>query len=84
MMLAGLSVPDRLVLDLIGRLREAGFEDTATTLDQAYDREAKILALSITDREAILRALEDCPDGFGELRSVLTREHEWRKREGLV
>jgi hypothetical protein len=84
MVLAGIPVPDRLVLELVGRLRDAGFEGTAARLDGAYDREARILALTIASREAIIRALEDCPDGLGELRAVLTKEHEWRKREGLV
>jgi hypothetical protein len=43
-----------------------------------------VIALSIANRERILRAVEDCPDGLAELRSVLLREHEWRMREGLV
>jgi hypothetical protein len=38
----------------------------------------------VPDREAILRALDDPPTGLPELRGVLLREHEWRKREGLV
>jgi len=84
MMLAGISVPDKLVLELAGMLRNAGLDQTAATLETAYDAERRIVALTITDRESILRALEDCPDGLGELRSVLLREHEWRVREGLV
>ena len=55
--------------------------ELAEKLETAYDRETKVLALTIDDREAILRAVEDCPDGLAELRSVL--EHEWRVREGL-
>jgi hypothetical protein len=43
-----------------------------------------VLALTIDDREAILRALDDPPDSLAELRGVLLREHEWRVREGLV
>jgi hypothetical protein len=34
--------------------------------------------------ESILRALEDDPDGLGELRATLLKEHEWRVREGVV
>ena len=83
MMLAGIPVDDRLVLDLAGRLRDAGFDDTALRLENAYDRETRVLALTISDREAIVRVLEDCPDELAELRGVL-REHEWRRREGLV
>jgi hypothetical protein len=43
-----------------------------------------VLALTIDDREAILRALGDPPDSLGELRGVLLREHKWRVREGLA
>jgi hypothetical protein len=77
-------VPDRLVLELAGLLRDAGFLDTADTLERAYDTERRVVALTIASREAILRALEDCPEGFGELRGVLLREHAWRVGEGLV
>jgi len=47
----------------------------------AYDRETRVLALTIDDREAILRALDDPPDELAEFRGVLLREHEWRLRE---
>jgi len=36
--------------------------------------------LSITDREAILRVLDDPPHGLAELRGVLLAEHEGRVR----
>jgi hypothetical protein len=42
------------------------------------------IALTIEEREQILRRLEDCPDGLAELRGVLAREHEWRVEQGLV
>ena len=59
-------------------------EPTATVLRNAIERETVILALSIDDRECILHALDDPPDGLAELRGVLLREHEGRVREGLV
>lgn len=59
-------------------------EVSAATLRRALETEVKILALTIDDRERILRALGDPPDGLAELRGVLLREHEWRVREGLV
>ena len=65
-------------------LRDAGFDDIAEKLEVAYDRETIVLALTIADREAILRALDDPPDELAGLRGVLLREHEWRLREGLV
>lgn len=80
MMLAGTPVDDKLVLTLAGKLRDAALDDTAEKLETAYDREAKILALTIPDREPILRCLEDGPAEFGELRPVLLREHDWRVR----
>jgi hypothetical protein len=84
MMLAGIPVRDQDVLEIARLLRGAGFDDTTEQLENAYDVECKVLALTIPDLEAILRALEDCPDGLAELRGVLVREHEWRIREGLV
>jgi hypothetical protein len=53
-------------------------------LEHVYDGERRAAALTITDREAILRVLEDCPAGLAELRGVLLKEHEWRIGEGLV
>ena len=44
----------------------------------------KVLALTIPERETIIRALDDPPPGLEELRGVLLREHVWRQREGLV
>ena len=84
MMLAGTPVRDRDVLELAGLLRDASFDDVAERLENAYDVECKVLALTVPDREAIIRALNDPPDGLAELRGVLLREHAWRKREGLV
>ena len=69
-------------LELAGLVRDAGLDDVAEKLEVAYDRETKVLALTIDDREAILRALDDPPDTLAELRGVLLREHEWRVREG--
>jgi hypothetical protein len=43
-----------------------------------------VLALTIDEREMIIRSLDDPPEALAELRAVLLREHEWRAREGLV
>ena len=59
-------------------------EPTATVLRNAVERETVIVALSIEDRERILPALDDPPDGLAELRGVLLREYEGRVRQGLV
>ncbi len=81
MHLAGLPVPDRLVLQLAQCLRTEGLNDTAEILEDAYDEERDVVALTIADREAIVRALEYCPYGLSELRGVLLLEHEWRLAE---
>jgi uncharacterized protein (DUF1778 family) len=57
--------------------------DLGDKLEDAYGRKVKVLALTIEDRELILRALDDPPAGLEELRGVLLREHAWRQREGL-
>jgi len=79
-MLAGIPVSPELVRELAVVVDEP----TAGVLERALRDEVKVLALTIEDREHILRALEDCPDGLAELRGVLVREHEWRVRDGLV
>ena len=84
MMLAGVPVPDRLVLTIARNLRHAGLDATAGRLENGYDTETKVLALSIAERDDILHVLVDCPEGLGELRAVLIQEHAWRVREGLV
>jgi hypothetical protein len=80
-MLAGIPVPDQLVLVLAARLREASINTTAQVLEDAWDAEHALVGLTISDREAILRVLDDCPDGLDELRAVLVQEHVWRRRE---
>jgi hypothetical protein len=84
MMLAGIPVADRDVLELALLLRGADFIDTAERLEDAFDLETKVLALTIVERASILRALDDPPEGLAELRSVLLAEHVGRVRDGLV
>jgi hypothetical protein len=79
-MLAGISVRDADVLELAPLLREGCFVDVAETLENAYDRETKVLALTIVDRESILRALDDPPtDALAQLRARLSGgcEKDW-------
>jgi hypothetical protein len=82
-MLAGIPVADRDVLELTRRLRASGFVDTAEVLELGYDSERRVGALTVPDREAILRTLEDSPGELAELRGVLLREHAWRMEHGL-
>src|SRR6476646_7251848 len=52
MLLAGLPVPDRLVLELAQCRRTEGLNDTAEILEDAYDDERGVVVLTIPDREA--------------------------------
>lgn len=83
MMLCGIPIADRYVLELARMLRDAGIDDTAERLETAQERQTKLLGLSIEERERILSVLVDCPKPLAELRAVLLQEHEWRRREGL-
>jgi len=83
-LLAGLDVPDRLVLELARCLRGQGLVESADTLEDAYDSQREFVPLTVTDRDAILRALEECPYGLAELRGVVTLEQAWRVSSGLV
>jgi hypothetical protein len=59
--LAGVPVRDEDVLDLARLLHDAGCDDTAEVLVVALEAEQAIVALTIQDREAILRSLDDRP-----------------------
>jgi hypothetical protein len=52
-------------------LRDAGLDDAAETLEDAYYAERRVAALTIPDREGILRVLEDSPDEFAELARIV-------------
>jgi hypothetical protein len=84
MYVAGVRVREEDVLRLAGLLHDAGFDDTAEALVVALEAEQGIVGLSIQDREAILRALDDPPEGLSELRGVLLNDHQWRVGLGLV
>lgn len=80
MMLAGIPVSN----DLVRELATLVDEPTATLLQRALELRTLVVALTIEDRERILRALDDPSDGLAELRAVLLLEHEARVRDGLV
>jgi hypothetical protein len=83
MVLACISVADPWVLELAGKLREAGFDATAGRVEGGYERRILMLGLSTAERDEILAALDDCPDGLCELREALVQEAAWRDRDGL-
>jgi hypothetical protein len=74
MVLACISVADPSVLELAGKLREAGFGATAARIDSGHERRVLMLALDTAERDEIVEALVDCPHGLAELRGVLVQE----------
>jgi hypothetical protein len=84
-LLAGYDVPESDVLDLAVTLRRTDFAHTADTLEGAVVASLRDVALTVTDRVAILRALDEPPAGpLAELRGLLLAEHVGRVREGLA
>ena len=64
--------------------RRVDDDGPAGRLADAYGREVNVVALTIPERETIIRALVDPSPGLEELRGVLLREHVGRVRYGLV
>ena len=58
----------------------------AHIIETGVDRELDAVSLKPPHRDAILRHLEDCPEGLAELRGTLLRENRdritWRRRRG--
>ena len=54
-------------LDFAKSLRDAGFTDTAATLEKAWVSKQPDVALTIPDRVAILTVLDDAPEGLAAL-----------------
>ena len=82
MQLAGTPIPDSDVLELARLLGSSGEPDLAARLEEAWESETKVVALTIPERETILRVLDDPQtDALAELRGVLLREHESRMDE---
>jgi hypothetical protein len=79
MLLAGIPVRDALVLELALLLRRGDHAYTADTLEGAVAAHQPTVALTVSDRIAILDVLFDPPPGLEDLRSVLLAEHVGRK-----
>jgi hypothetical protein len=72
----------RLLAQIVG---DAGYADTASTLNTAIGLQAVEAPLTIDDHEAILTALGTfCPSGLANLRRELLEDHMQRRRlQGL-
>ena len=82
MLLAGLEVPVRLVVELAQCLRMAGVNDPAETLEDAYADERGTVALTISDREAILRALDIARTGSRNFKASCSSSTNGDRRKG--
>jgi len=80
MQLAGIPIRDELVLEFA---RLVDDDELAGRLEDCYGRDVRLLGLTIEERETIIRALVDPPQGLEELRAVLVAESAGRKRDGL-
>ncbi|HKY24730.1 MAG TPA: hypothetical protein VJM07_06215 [Gaiella sp.] len=76
MFLAGVDVPDRTILHLARRLRDADHVTLADKLEAAWRADDSAIALETADREALLTILDDAPAELSRLQSVLLQEHE--------
>lgn len=81
MFLAGIPIPNALVLELAHLVDD---EDLEMRLRGALARDVKILGLTVEERGTVVRALDDPPAGLEPLRATLLQEHVQRVRDGLV
>ena len=79
MLVGGFPIDDRLLRELARIVPPT----LARRVDTALLYRAKVLGITVAEREIILAALEDAPADLAELRGVLLRELEWRRPEGL-
>lgn len=80
---AGIQVPRHAMIEVAHRLVLAGETEATTRVLDALAHHDRVTP-DINDREAILRALEDCPDALAQLRAVLLTEHVGHQRDGLA
>jgi len=81
MRMAGVSVCEADCRTLVDLLHRVGRDDDlrlAARIDRGFEREIRILALSVAERDRLLGVLNDPPDGLVELRGVLVGEQRDR------
>ena len=69
----GTHIADELAIDLVGLLRDAGFDSTAAKIAEALTWGRSGPTLTPLDAECLLRALHTPPHGLVELRALLVR-----------
>ena len=80
MLVGGVPIDERLLRELTRVVDRK----LAQRLDTALLYRAKVLGLTIAEREAILKALENAPPGLEELRAFLLQDSRWRSSERLT
>ena len=79
-LICGVPVPSRLVFALAILVDD---KDLQTKFTVALKNDADVLGLDIDERETLLDALEDPPEGFERLHTALLNEQGWRRAQGL-
>jgi len=72
------------LIDCLELARLVDDDALGSRLETAYRRKTRVLALTIDERELILRALDEPPAGLEELRRVLLGEHTARARGDMA
>ena len=80
MLVGGVPIEERLLRELTRVVDRK----LAQRLDTALLYRAKVLGLTVAEREAILKALEDSPPELEELRAILLQDPQWRLNERLT
>lgn len=75
MRLAGVEISDSAAAELARLLRSSGNEVLADHIGHALDHFHDHVALTACDREAVRRALTECPEGLADLRANLLADH---------
>jgi hypothetical protein len=80
-LICGLEIPSRLVLGLAVIVDD---KELQTKLTDALAHNVDVLGLDIYEREMLLEALDDPPEGLENLRDVLLNELAWLRGEGIT
>jgi hypothetical protein len=80
-LICGLEIPSRLVLGLAVIVDD---KELQTKLTDALAHNVDVLGLDIYEREMLLEALDDPPEGLEDLRDVLLNELAWLRGEGIT
>ena len=81
--LAGIEVSDSAAAELACRLQEHGEQALALHIGHAIDHLHDHVVLTARDREALLRALDECPRRLQDLRATLLADDLGRVRSSF-